>query len=552
MNNVRIGPGQQSTIAARLCYGLLDVQVLRDDPQAPVSDRSFIETNSQVLLLSNSSEGRLIIDGRLHLLKPGWMFVCAPGQLIEWTNYVGQPLELLMLAFHAFERPSSSRELQEPHAFNRECGTKALFPFLSEPILSPAVATGQLYNAIRDSRKQGTASAWLRIEAGLLELLSLVLSHRERQTEMALEMARLELERHYTSEMAIDSLARIAGHSRFHFMRLFKERYGKGVAEYRTELRIREAKRLMNEQKLTLAEIVERIGYKNESYFSSLFKKHTGFAPAVYQRNRQQRIAAYSWINLGQLLALQLIPIAAPLDHYWTDRYRNRYDFEVITPLSHHYEYNLHALRQANPDRIVAIDEFIPPEEQDKLRELAPVLFLSWREDWRTHLRKLARFLEREDEAEIWLRRYDRDVSAVKSKIAPLLAGKTVLVLAVSNGQVSVWGHLAGTVLYDDLEIGMPEAVRDMKWLEQVTASELSEYRADRILVHVGRTKAAEERWAMLSGSQEWQSLPAVQAEAIHVVFGYGCFEGPWNEHAAEPIGRLLNDIPELFGLAKD
>ncbi|WP_336773398.1 AraC family transcriptional regulator [Paenibacillus sp. MMO-58] len=549
MNNKRTGPGQQSMIAARLCYRLLDVQVLRDDPQAPVSDRSFIITNSQVLLLSNSSDGRLIIDGRLHLLKPGWMYVCAPGQLIEWTNYIAQPLELLMLEFDIYERTAVSHELQ---ATVRVSGTGPLFPFPSEPVISPAAVTGRLYDSIRDSWKQGTASARLRSEAGLLELLSLVLSNQERQTEMALEMARLELERHYTSEIAIDSLARIAGHSRFHFMRLFKERYGKGVAEYRTELRIRKAKRLMSDENLTLAEIVERIGYKNESYFSSLFKKHTGFAPVVYQRNRQQRIAAYSWINLGQLLALQMIPVAAPLDQYWTDRYRNRYDFEVLTPLSHHYEFNLNALRQAEPDRIVAIEEFIPPEEQEKLQELAPVLFLSWRDNWRTHLTKLARFLNREEDAEAWLRRYDRDVIAVKKRIAPLLSGKTVLVLAVGNNSISVWGHLAGTVLYDDLDIGMPEAVRDIKWLEQVTPSELSGFQADRILVHVEGGRAAEERWALLSRSLEWHSLPVVQAGAFHVVFGYGCFERPWNEYAAEPIGRLLNDIPALFGLAEE
>ncbi|ACT01725.1 AraC family transcriptional regulator [Paenibacillus sp. JDR-2] len=548
MINKRTGPGQQSMIAARLCYRLLNIQVLRDDPQAPVSDRSFIKTDSQLLLLSNSSDGRLIIDGRLHLLKPGWMYVCAPGQLIEWTNYVGQPLELLMLEFLSLERTTVSKEPQDPSLAS---GSEPLFPFLSEPVISPAVVSGQLYDTIRDSWKQGTASAWLRSEAGMLELLSLVLSHQERQTEMALEMARLELERHYTSEIAIDSLARIAGHSRFHFMRLFKERYGKGVAEYRTELRLREAKRLMSEENLTLAEIVERIGYKNESYFSSLFKKHTGFAPVVYQRNRQQRIAAYSWINFGQLLALQMIPIAAPLDQYWTDRYRNRYDFEVITPLSHHYEFNLNALRQADPDRIVAIEEFIPPEEQDKLRALAPVLFLSWKDNWRSHLTKLARFLNREEDAEAWLRRYDRDVIAVKNKIAPQLGRKTVLVLAVGNSQLSVWGYLAGTVLYDDLELGMPEAVRDIEWLKQVTSSELSGFQADRILVHIERTKAAEERWALLSRSQDWHSLPAVQAGAIHIVFGYGCFEGPWNEYAAEPIGRLLNDIPGLFGLAE-
>jgi ABC-type Fe3+-hydroxamate transport system, periplasmic component len=545
--NKRSYPGPQSQIAARLCYRLLDVQVLRDNPQVPRSERAFIETQSQVLLLSNASDGRIIIDGRQHLLKPGWMFICAPGQLMEWTNHEGQPLELLLLYFHTYALPDVQDAVSTPAPVpNNE---EPLFPFLGEAIITSAALTGQLSDTIREGWNQGMASARLRCEAGLLELLSLALTHQERQTEMALEMARLELERHYASEIAIESLARITGHSRFHFMRLFKERFGKGVAEYRTELRLREAKRLMSGANLTLAEIVERIGYKNESYFSSLFKKQTGFAPAVYQRNRQRKIAAYSWINLGQLLALQMIPVAAPLDQYWTDRYRSKYDFEVTTPLSHHYEFNLNALKQAEPDCIVAIDDFIPPEEQDKLRELAPVLFLSWTDDWRTQLNQLARFLEREEEAEAWLKRYDRDVTAVRERIAPLLEGKSVLVLVVGKSQLSVWGRQAGTVLYDDLGIKLPTAVREHDWIKPITPSELSEIQTDRIFVHVERGAAAEERWQQLSRSEQWRTLQAVQADAVHVAFGYGCFDAPWNEYAAEPIGRFLNDIPALFGL---
>ncbi|MGO4111127.1 AraC family transcriptional regulator [Paenibacillus sp. YAF4_2] len=474
--------------AARLSYRLMDVEILRDDPQASRKERAFIETKLHLLLLSNAFDGRIIIDGRLHILKPGWIYVCAPGQLIEWTNHIGQPLELLLLHFQVIVQRDNRAEAST-------LGADPLFPFLGEALLQSPAAASLLFDMISLNSKQSTASAWLRCEAGLLELLSLALTYQERQTEIALETARLELEHHYTSEIAIESLARIAGLSRFHFMRLFKERFGKGVAEYRTEFRLREAKRLMSGENLTLAEIVERIGYKNESYFSSLFKKQTGFAPAVYQGNRQRKLAAYSWINLGQLLALQMIPIAAPMDHYWTDRYRNKYDFEVTTTLSHHYE------------------------------------------------------LEREEDAETWLRRYDRDVIIAQEKLAPILGRGHLLVLAVGRNQLSVWGQQADTVLYEDLGIAMPPSLRDIDWNKPIEPSELAGIHADRILVHIERGSAAEAHWHQLSRSEAWLKLPAVQAGHVHLVFGYGCFDAPWNEHAAEPISRFLNDLPELFGI---
>ncbi|NBD27145.1 AraC family transcriptional regulator [Paenibacillus glycinis] len=532
----------QPPAAVGLCYRLLDVRVLRDDPMRPRAEREFIAAPSHLLLLSGANGGRLIIDGRLHVLRPGSLFVCAPGQLLEWTNYAGHPLELLLLYFHAYAPPG-----EESAAAYKALPPR--FPFFGEATISSGSAAGQLFGSISGGWSQGSASGRLRCEAGLLELLSLAIDYRERQTELALEAARMELERQYASEITIVKLARIAGLSRFHFMRLFKERFGRGVMEYRTELRLTEAKRLMSEAGLPLAEIVERIGYKSESYFSSLFKKQVGFAPAVYQRNQKRSIAAYSWINIGQLLALQTIPSAAPMDQYWTDHYRSKYGYEVKTRLSHHYEFNLGALRQAGPDRIVGMNELVPPEEQDKLRELAPSLFLSWKDGWRSHLTILAAFLEREEEAAAWLRRYDRQAGAIRERLAPLVGRDAVLVLVVARHRLSVWGRRAGTVLYDDLELAIPAALAEADWERPVEAPELAGMRADRIVVHVEPNAAAAARWNSLSRSEAWRKLSAVQAGLVHAASGSACFESPWNEHSADPIGRLLQDMPRIFGL---
>ncbi|GLX67060.1 AraC family transcriptional regulator [Paenibacillus glycanilyticus] len=541
-SNKQPSPGLQSE--ARLCYKLLNVELLLDDCDTTRADRQFIETKSHLLILSNASGRSIIIDGRPYVLKPGWLYVCSPRQLMEWTNHIGQQLELLLLHFDVFVQSDRQQE-------SAGTGIEPLFPYIGEAPLQPAMASeaSRLFDTISNNWRQGTSSARLRCEAGLLELLCFALAHRERQAELALDLARLELEHHYASEIAIESLARIAGLSRFHFMRLFKERFGKGVAEYRTELRLREAKRLMSEKQLALAEISEKVGYKNESYFSTLFKKQTGLAPAVYQRNRQRKIAAYSWINLGQLLALQMIPVAAPMDHYWTDRYRNKYSYEVTTPLSHHYDFNLQALRQARPEYIVAMHEFIPEKEQDKLRELAPALFLSWEEDWRTHLFQISRFLDCEEEAEIWLKRYERDVRSVRERILPVLGQDQLLVLAVGQNQLSVWGQRAGTVLYDDLGLTLPTALREIQMIKQIEHTELTALHADRILVHVEQGPAAEARWQQLSRSDIWRNLPAVQSGKIHLAIAYSCFDAPWNDYAAEPIGRFLNDVPSLFGI---
>ncbi|MBB6633094.1 AraC family transcriptional regulator [Cohnella thailandensis] len=532
--------GLQQDAAGLLGYRLLDVRILRDAPRSSLTERAFIKPKAHLLLLSNAPGGRLVIDGRPHALRHGSLFVCAPGQLIEWTNYWESPLELLLLEFQVFFTPKDDA----PSFANRE---KAVFPFLGEAAMPSSSSTGALFDLIADEWARMTPSSRLRCEAGLLELLSVALNHQERQTEIALEASRIQLERNYASEITVDALASSAGLSRFHFMRLFKERFGKGVMEYRTDLRLQEAKRLMNEGNHSLTDIVQRIGYASESYFSHLFKKQVGFAPAIYQRNQRRKIAAYSWANIGQLLALRMIPCAAPMDQFWTDRYRSRYAYEVRTALSHRYDFNLEALREVRPERIIGFDGLVPVEEQEKLREIAPSLFLNGEEDWRAHFRQAASFLEKDEEAEAWLKRYDRTAEAVREKLEPIVCRDAVLVLLVGRDRLMVWGRRAGTVLYDDLCFVAPEGIRETPWFREIEPGELSGMGADRILVHVNRSPASQSRWTELIATRLWKELPAVRENKVDLLADNDFLEAPWNEYSAEPIGRFLESCRTLF-----
>ncbi|OCT14166.1 hypothetical protein A8709_25330 [Paenibacillus pectinilyticus] len=85
---------------------------------------------------------------------------------------------------------------------------------------------------------------------------------------------------------------------------------------------IHRAMLLMENPKLKLCEVAKQVGYNDEYYFIRKFKQLVGIPPATYMKNRQRKVAAYSFANIGQLLALKIEPFAAPMDHYWTDMYR--------------------------------------------------------------------------------------------------------------------------------------------------------------------------------------------------------------------------------------
>jgi YesN/AraC family two-component response regulator len=64
---------------------------------------------------------------------------------------------------------------------------------------------------------------------------------------------------------------------------LFKQEMDMNFMDYVTDLRIREAKRLLTNTSLRVSEIADRLGYADIAYFSNLFKKHTGSTPSEYR-----------------------------------------------------------------------------------------------------------------------------------------------------------------------------------------------------------------------------------------------------------------------------
>ena len=70
-----------------------------------------------------------------------------------------------------------------------------------------------------------------------------------------------------------------------YFSRLFKQHTGLTFKEYIAVERMKEAKKLLRESKLSISIIASKIGYDNFSYFSKIFKKATGKTPQEYRRD---------------------------------------------------------------------------------------------------------------------------------------------------------------------------------------------------------------------------------------------------------------------------
>jgi AraC-type DNA-binding domain-containing proteins len=82
-------------------------------------------------------------------------------------------------------------------------------------------------------------------------------------------------------------MALVAQFSPFYFTRMFIEATGTSPARYLTALRFEEAKRLLTETDLKVAEIAAMVGYESVGTFSVSFKKTAEVPPSVYRQQSQ-------------------------------------------------------------------------------------------------------------------------------------------------------------------------------------------------------------------------------------------------------------------------
>ena len=93
------------------------------------------------------------------------------------------------------------------------------------------------------------------------------------------------LSEHYAEKITLELLAEKQNISISQLKRIFKEHTGDSVIPYLTNLRIKEAKRLVQESSLNFSQIAVAVGYDNIYYFSSVFKKHTGMTLTEYSKS---------------------------------------------------------------------------------------------------------------------------------------------------------------------------------------------------------------------------------------------------------------------------
>lgn len=88
---------------------------------------------------------------------------------------------------------------------------------------------------------------------------------------------------HFSEDISLESLAKIVNITPQHLCKVFKERLYMRPFEYIAKRRIQESKKLLINGNLTIKDIGEIVGYKDNSYFCAMFKKYELISPSDFR-----------------------------------------------------------------------------------------------------------------------------------------------------------------------------------------------------------------------------------------------------------------------------
>ena len=269
-----------------------------------------------------------------------------------------------------------------------------------------------------------------------------------------------------------------------------------------------------------------------------------------------ERIVSVDFYTPAALLDLGVTPVGV-VNSYFTDtegegiplEYTEAIRDSDAESIGEYYELNLEAIVKADPDVVLATQDFLPLDDpmRAEIEKIAPIITFNARdgEAWRTRATELAKILDKTAELQPLIDEYEARRDEIAEEYSGILAEKAVTVFGPEPDE---WGTYAEThfitpILRDlgatfraqqDDEItddGFPQ------WFSYEELGRLSN--ADVVFLRNG---VSDEQRAALDANTLWQNLPAVQNG---LVFEY-IERGPTGSYGWA-LGNL-DDLEALLG----
>jgi len=245
--------------------------VLNGEVSCQVADRSFRCKEGELIVIGSSLYHRMWRHTRSHPRIATIFFmpevICEAG-----TN--GEQAEFLL--------PFYMQEAKFPHIVPARTGIPA--------------EVYRLIQRIHAALPVQTSLARLSVRTYLKMILILLVNHyspylgtrqlgnRKQQAGRRIAPLFEFLEVHYNQALSVEDAAARLEISKPHFMRLFKQVTGQSFISYLNHFRIAKAQALLATSDKPIAQLCQDVGFCDQSYFGSVFRKTVSMTPLEYRR----------------------------------------------------------------------------------------------------------------------------------------------------------------------------------------------------------------------------------------------------------------------------
>ncbi|TBL70726.1 response regulator [Paenibacillus thalictri] len=118
-------------------------------------------------------------------------------------------------------------------------------------------------------------------------ICNLIHTKRDNHSGLVVEQVKQYVGKHFHSDLTINDIAAHIYLTSTYVCLLFKQETGETINEYVTKVRMEKAIGMLADLKYKLYDISSAVGYSDSSYFSKIFKKHTGLTPSEFRGKYQ-------------------------------------------------------------------------------------------------------------------------------------------------------------------------------------------------------------------------------------------------------------------------
>ena len=121
------------------------------------------------------------------------------------------------------------------------------------------------------------------MQARCCECATYVMQYSSRLNNPIIEKAIAFINEHIAENLSLEDTAAEVNVSPFYLSKLFKEEKNENYISYITDIRMQKAQELLKNPRASIKEVSATVGYKDQNYFSRLFRNKFGLTPTEYR-----------------------------------------------------------------------------------------------------------------------------------------------------------------------------------------------------------------------------------------------------------------------------